>query len=723
MLAQNILTTFGSRVVIMVLALGSSVVLARYLGPDGRGLFAFALLLPDLAKMFGLLGVEQANVVYAGLEPRKRNFLAWHSAIIATAVGCAVAVAGIAFITIGAPGFPTLIRGPLWIYWIPLSIVPVALASEYLGAILRGMNRIFLVNLLDVGTKLGSFILVCFLVGWFQLDVPGAVWADFATNVVTLTVTVALLINVGVLAAPAFDSSLFRRSAKFALPAHCSTVISYLNYRIDQFFIAAWLPPEQLGYYVISVGLAERLWVPTGAIANALLPHITNSAERDPALPAILARHVMIWVGIACLVVFVLGDVLIGVLYSAEFLPAGEPLRWLLPGIFALSVGRVLVAELLAREKPKYTVWGSATATLINIGGNLMLVPSMGITGCAIASSVSYSVLSLLLIWFYLRETGLPFSVLLPRRNDMLIYRSLLHVPTHYRGFKVNPRKAGDATHRARAATQSGTPEVLENHKITDKPIPGGYVLWLKKTHDFFRQPHFPFFLLIPIRRISPTLGRYLHYGRYNPNTEKYWNERYRSGSYQAEEGWRYQNLDREILKLVPHGSKVLDAGCGTGRIMEKLREQRDCRCVGIDISDVAVREVRGKGFRGFKCALPKLASEIKASRFDVCTIVETLEHLTRPQKSLESLARVLKDGGSLIVSVPDDCMKPAEFDEHVSSFDKQSLCALLGQYCEVDQVVSLEAGGNNHLIVKCRKSSPCDANHPGKPAVLLDCF
>jgi 2-polyprenyl-3-methyl-5-hydroxy-6-metoxy-1,4-benzoquinol methylase len=383
-----------------------------------------------------------------------------------------------------------------------------------------------------------------------------------------------------------------------------------------------------------------------------------------------------------------------------------KPLRWLLPGIFALSVGRILVAELLAREKPKYTVWASAAATVINIGGNLMLVPSMGITGCAIASSVSYSVLALFLIWFYLRETGLPLNVLLPRRNDMLIYRSLLNASTNYRGFKGTPQKTRDAANRAHASSQVGTLQVFEN-QIADGSVGIGCALWLKKTQAFFKQPHFPFFLLIPIRKISPTLGRYLHYGRYNPNTEKYWNERYRSGSYQSEEGWRYQNLDREILKLVPPGSKVLDAGCGTGRIMEKLREQRDCHCVGVDISDVAVGQVRAKGFRGFKCALPELASEIKASRFDVCTIMETLEHLTSPQNALESLAEVLKDGGSFIVSVPDDCMKPADFDEHVSSFDKQSLCALLGQYCEVDHVLSLEAGGNNHLIVRGRKSAP----------------
>jgi 2-polyprenyl-3-methyl-5-hydroxy-6-metoxy-1,4-benzoquinol methylase len=143
--------------------------------------------------------------------------------------------------------------------------------------------------------------------------------------------------------------------------------------------------------------------------------------------------------------------------------------------------------------------------------------------------------------------------------------------------------------------------------------------------------------------------------------------------------------------------------------MMEKLRAQSDCQCVGLDISEVAVTNVRAKGFYGYKCELPDRASEVMQEPFDVCTIMETLEHLSTPHSALQSLSRVLVDGGSLIVSVPDDCMKPDEFDEHVSSFNKQNLCKLLGQYCAVDQVLSIKAGGNNHLIVQGKKSSPID--------------
>jgi hypothetical protein len=47
-LTRNILTTLGTRLATMALALISSIILARILGPEGRGLFALILILPEL---------------------------------------------------------------------------------------------------------------------------------------------------------------------------------------------------------------------------------------------------------------------------------------------------------------------------------------------------------------------------------------------------------------------------------------------------------------------------------------------------------------------------------------------------------------------------------------------------------------------------------------------------------------------------------------------------
>ena len=149
-LTRNILTTLSARIIVLGIALVSSMVLARALGPEGRGLFALVLLLPELATSFALLGFEQANAVYAGLEPGGRRALVWQSAVTACVTGGLITLGGVYYVSLGAPGFHSLLRGPLWLYIVPLALVPGRVLMQYWGAVLRGMNRIFLLNLIEV---------------------------------------------------------------------------------------------------------------------------------------------------------------------------------------------------------------------------------------------------------------------------------------------------------------------------------------------------------------------------------------------------------------------------------------------------------------------------------------------------------------------------------------------------------------------------------------------
>src|SRR5262245_33628673 len=280
---------------LLLLSLLSSVLLARLLGPDGLGLFALVLLLPELARSFGMLGFDQANTVYAGLEPERRRALVWQSAVAAAVLGGGAAAAGMTYLALDGPGASRLLHGPLWLYLIPLATVPACQAAACWGAVLRGANRITLINGLDVGFKVGALVLTVILVALLRLDIAGAVWADAMVKVGSALVLVFFLHREALWGRPVFDWALWNRTTRFAVPAHLVAIMSYLNYRLDQFIIAALLPAEQLGYYVTAVALAERLWLLTGAVAGPLLPHLTNTPGRDPATAAVVARHVLVW--------------------------------------------------------------------------------------------------------------------------------------------------------------------------------------------------------------------------------------------------------------------------------------------------------------------------------------------------------------------------------------------------------------------------------------------
>ncbi len=418
-LASNIITTLVARVGILVCSLISSIVLARMLGPEGRGLFALILLLPEMATTFGLIGFDQTNVVYAGLEPENRRALVWQSAGLAVVIGVLLTAGMLAYIVVGSPGFPALNEAPRKLFILLVSIIPIMMVIELWIPILRGMNYIFLTNTVEIGTKVFSlFILILFLV-WLRLGVAGAVLTNVVMALGTFVLAAVLLKRVEVLGKPSFDRLLWRRTVQFALPAYFGTILAYMNYRIDQLIVALFLPAEQLGYYVLAVALAERLWILTSSVGNALLPHIANSPERDLEISAVVTRHVVMWTGTGCLIVFLLGDVIIRLLYSSAFAEAVTPLRWLLPGILVSTIGKNLGAELLVRKMIRWVVWMAGIAAAINLAGNLLLVPRMGISGAALASTVSYSVLALMQTWSYVRVTGVSWTTLIPRYSDL----------------------------------------------------------------------------------------------------------------------------------------------------------------------------------------------------------------------------------------------------------------------------------------------------------------
>ena len=426
MFIRNMVTTVSARVTVLGLSLISSILLARLLGPDGRGLLALVLILPGLAESFGALGLHEANTVFAGLERSKVPHLLWHSVGIATAVGTVLAIAATTYILLGAPGFESLIRGPLWLYILPLCAIPVVLLKMYWLSVLRGINRIGTFNLIVVSQKLVSVALIVALIGGMRLGVGGAVWSNVLVEAGAVAAIAIVFTWLGELTRPAVDLSLLGQTRTFAVPAYAANLTQYLNYRLDQIVIAFFLDPAQLAFYVIAVGLVERIWIINEAVGIVLLPRLTAADRPKPVLTAEVARHVFVWTGLACVILFVLAGVVVRLLYSSAFAAAVSPLRWLLPGVLTLSVGKVLVAELLVRKKPHLSLITSIVSTSLNLAANVVLVPRFGIAGAAVASTISYSVASLLLVRYYLRETEVPWTALIPRWADGRQYLLLL---------------------------------------------------------------------------------------------------------------------------------------------------------------------------------------------------------------------------------------------------------------------------------------------------------
>ncbi|MCX7420911.1 MAG: methionine biosynthesis protein MetW [Planctomycetia bacterium] len=107
---------------------------------------------------------------------------------------------------------------------------------------------------------------------------------------------------------------------------------------------------------------------------------------------------------------------------------------------------------------------------------------------------------------------------------------------------------------------------------------------------------------------------------------------------------------DEILLQHVERGSRVVDFGCGDGRLLAKLRDVHDCDVQGIDLDPEHVLAAIERGVPVVRANLDAGLSEFPNQSFDIAVLSQTLQQVLRPQFVLEEMLRVAKRG---LVVVP----------------------------------------------------------------------
>lgn len=115
----------------------------------------------------------------------------------------------------------------------------------------------------------------------------------------------------------------------------------------------------------------------------------------------------------------------------------------------------------------------------------------------------------------------------------------------------------------------------------------------------------------------------------------------------------RVDYIDRQSAGL--DGKQVVDIGCGGGLLSEAMAA-RGARVTGIDLAgqslDVARLHLHESGLEvDYRLVAAEDFAEEQPAAFDVVTCLEMLEHVPDPASIVRAAARLLKPGGTLVLS------------------------------------------------------------------------
>jgi len=175
-------------------------------------------------------------------------------------------------------------------------------------------------------------------------------------------------------------------------------------------------------------------------------------------------------------------------------------------------------------------------------------------------------------------------------------------------------------------------------------------------------------------------------------STRKNLHERYHSRTrWQSkiikDNNFTYRILISVINKYVKKPSlRILDIGCGAGTLSFYLANKGH-NVLGIDISSKAIKECNASkkalGLKNTDFQRVDFPDRIPNGKFDVIIFTEVIEHLEDDKKALQSIYKLLKPNGLMILSTPSDTAPlhklglTKKFDQEVGHLRRYSLIEL----------------------------------------------
>lgn len=399
----------GANGLLVIVALVTGPLLARMLGPDGRGELSAVITVFVLAPLvldFGL-GDFVTRERARGASPGKVVGTAVPMALCFSLVGVALALPVAELIGQDRPVVEQFVR-------ISLLGAPVLVFGVMLLAVARGeqcwsiLYRWRLIN--AVGG--GGLIVGLALLG--LLTVQTAILATMASSLAALAPSLAVIQSTG---RWDFDPALVISALVFGARSWIIALSTAANYRLDQIVMAAVVPSAELGQYAVAVSLTAITFGLVGAVNTALLPRVAQ--EGAHAVPRIVRVSVLI------LLVSVGGlaasaPVVVPLVFGDDFQPAVVLVEVLSLGALFFGISWVLGGALQGYGRPQDVVRPQVMGLAITIVGLAIVLKPLGALGAALVTVIAYATVLIGTLSASVRAfNASPRSLLVPRREDL----------------------------------------------------------------------------------------------------------------------------------------------------------------------------------------------------------------------------------------------------------------------------------------------------------------
>lgn len=375
-----------------------AIMVSRALGVEAKGQLALLQQFPAIAALLLGLGLEAAHAYHVGRDSSDpaatvSDSLAYTLTVSALGVPLTMLVMWLLV--------PALDQVSTLAVIIAAATVPPLLLTALAGGVLTGLGRVPSQALAQAAAAAVSLSLIGTLAVLGRLTLEGVV-AALAVALAVGAVSALLATRVRSLPRPSLGR--LRTELPYARRSYVQSVTGYLEMRQDVVLLGILGSAAGVGVYSVGVSLAELLIYAPQTLGAALMARsLQEDAQSGADLTARTTRLLTAFMLITAGALALVARPLVIALFGTQFTQAATVIAVLTPGIVLWGIASQPAAYLASHGRlfPRM----STATLLVNFVLNLALIPVLGPVGAAIATAVSYTVISGYIIRTYTRET------------------------------------------------------------------------------------------------------------------------------------------------------------------------------------------------------------------------------------------------------------------------------------------------------------------------------
>ena len=391
------------RVINLILAIVSSVLITRYLGSDRLGQYASLYAYIALFGWLTTLGIDQIIV----RESAKHKEQAEQIFATATAVSCLLSVGATLLAIVGslASGYVHSMRLLLFI-----AAIEILLLSP-----LKLLGLIFQLSLKQwyaAGISIARQMLWVIVIGALILTgagLPGVILGRLLCS--GLEALAILLFSRRLLPFKLrLDTGIARSILKSSWPIALSGLSISIYQRVDQILLHVLSGNRALGYYVAAVNISELFGIFAAALTSTMFPllsEVASQKDRFEYYIKICFRYLMSLLFGICAVVTVSAPFMVRIFYGKAFISSGTILSTLIWSEAGVFLGVVICTALISQGLQKYVLISTFVGALVNLALNLLWIPKWGNMGAAWATVISYNLAGFFIFFIFPKTRGI----------------------------------------------------------------------------------------------------------------------------------------------------------------------------------------------------------------------------------------------------------------------------------------------------------------------------